>query len=208
MELMQFTNIEAEQAILGLLIMHNDALQKVSDILKVDHFATESHQKIYDEILKKVNQEGVLADYVTMAPFFKTLPEGFEYLNHLANCTHWHSTRDYALSLIQLSEKRKLVAGFHEMIVLLETKTTSDVVAKTQDLISSVDSESSEVEIFDGEQMEQSLLDGWKDGSSNIIIPTGINKLDVMLNGGFTVDKLYKWSERTSLPDSWQVSAQ
>ena len=130
------------------------------------------------------------------------------------------------------------MAGFHEMIVLLETKTTSDVVAKTQDLISSVDSESSEVEIFDGEQMEQSLLDGWKDGSSNIIIPTGINKLDVMLNGGVTVDKLYtigaapgtgKTSlaqqvilnalkkeygvlfvsmERTSLPDSWQVSAQ
>ena len=187
----QHSNIEAEQSILGLLIMHNEALQKVSDILKVDHFYSESHQKIYDEILKKINLEKGIADLITLRPFFGTLPEGKDYLGQLVNVSSIMPIRDYAFSLVELSEKRKLLAGFHEMIVLLESKNSADVVAKAQDLIASIDSDTIEVEIFDGEAMEQSLIDGWKDGTSNIIIPTGLPNLDSMLNGGFTVAKLY-----------------
>jgi replicative DNA helicase len=196
MELTQFTNIEAEQAILGTIIINNDYLRRVEDMLNRKHFYELAHQEIYDKILS-FKMEGIGSNQISLKVFCESDPAikkigGALYLSTLLNCaSSIIDIRDYAFILIELAEKRKLVAGFHEMIVLLETKTTSDVVAKTQDLIASVDSESSEVEIFDGEQMEQALLDGWKDGSSNIIIPTGINKLDVMLNGGFTVDKLY-----------------
>ena len=135
----QHSNIEAEQSILGLLIMHNEALQKVSDILKVDHFYSESHQKIYDEILKKINLEKGIADLITLRPFFGTLPEGKDYLGQLVNVSSIMPIRDYAFSLVELSEKRKLLAGFHEMIVLLESKNSADVVAKAQDLIASIE---------------------------------------------------------------------
>ena len=191
MQLTEYSNLTAETSILGLIIMHNEALQKVSDILKVEHFVFESNQKIYDELLKKINQEGLLADHVTLRPFFQNLPEGLDYLHQLINVTAYFQTRDYAFQLIELYEKRKLFAGFHEMITLLETQNASDVVLKAQDLIASIDSNSTEVKIFDGEGLEQSLLDSWKDGSSSIIIPCGIEKLDKMLHGGFTIDKLY-----------------
>jgi replicative DNA helicase len=188
----KYTNQKEEQIVLGSLIMKNSDLQKVSDILKMDHFRHDSNQRIYEEILNKVNKYGVAADIITLRSFFSNLPEGIEYLNHLASIASVIiPIRDYAFNLRELSEKRDLLFGFHEIIDLLETKSPDEIVSKVQDLISSIDSESSEVEIFDGDSMEQSLLDGWRDGSSNIIMPSGIKKLDDMLNGGFTIDKLY-----------------
>lgn len=189
--MLEYTNIEAERSILGLLIMHNDALIKVSDILKANDFYSDSHQMIYDEILKRVNMEKEVADIITLRPFFDTLPEGGAYLNDLANVSGIMPIRDYAFNLIELAKKRRLLSGLHESIVLLETKSSSDVATKTQDLIASIDSDSKEIDVFDGDGMEQALVDGWKDGTSNIIIPSGVGSLDEMLNGGFTVSKLY-----------------
>ena len=188
----KFTNLEEEQILLGTLIMQNHSLQKVSDVLKPEHFYFESNQKIYDEILRKVNMEKEAADLITLRPFFKTLPEGLEYLTNLVSeASGIIPIRAYAFNLVGLAEKRKLNAGFRELIAELETKSSSDIALKAQDLIASIDSCSSEVEIFDGEGLEKSLMDSWKDGSCDIIIPSGITKLDKMLNGGFTIDKLY-----------------
>ncbi|MFA6493096.1 MAG: replicative DNA helicase [Patescibacteria group bacterium] len=45
-------NIEAEQSILGALLLDKDAVIKVADILRVDDFYREDHATIYDCILK------------------------------------------------------------------------------------------------------------------------------------------------------------
>ena len=37
-------NIEAEQALLGAILVNNDAFDRVSDFLKPDHFAEEIHR--------------------------------------------------------------------------------------------------------------------------------------------------------------------
>ncbi len=190
--MLKFTNSDEEQILLGSLIMRNELLQKVSDILKPDHFYFDNNQKIYDEILKKVNMEKATADLVTLRPFFQTLPEGLKYLSGLATVASGViPIRDYAFNLVELAEKRKLNAGFIELVSSLETKSSSDIALQVQDLIASISSDSSEVEIFNGDGLEQSLMDAWKDGSSSVIIPSGIEKLDKMLNGGFTIDKLY-----------------
>src|SRR6187402_1176459 len=41
-------NIEAEQALLGAILINNEALYRVSDFLEPDHFFETIHQKIYD----------------------------------------------------------------------------------------------------------------------------------------------------------------
>lgn len=190
--LSEFSNEEAEQILLGSLIMGNHNLSKVSDILKSDHFFFDSNKKIYEVILRKINLENVAADMVTLTAFFKELPEGFDYLKCLmAQASHIVSLRSYALELIELAGKRTLAVGLHELNEEIRGSSIDILVTKMQNLLSSLDSETSEVEIFDGGSLEQSLLNAWQDGSSSMIIPSGISKLDEMLNGGFTIDKLY-----------------
>ncbi|AQX30426.1 replicative DNA helicase [Bartonella schoenbuchensis R1] len=56
-------NIEAEQALLGAILINNDALDRVSDFLKPEHFFEILHQKIFDilsQIIKKENLQILL----------------------------------------------------------------------------------------------------------------------------------------------------
>ena len=41
-------NVEAEQALLGALLVNNDAFYRVSDFLKPSHFHEPIHRKIYE----------------------------------------------------------------------------------------------------------------------------------------------------------------
>ena len=41
-------NIEAEQALLGAILINNDAFYRVSDFLKPPHFFETVHQKIFE----------------------------------------------------------------------------------------------------------------------------------------------------------------
>ncbi|WP_375618483.1 replicative DNA helicase [Bartonella sp. AC134YNZD] len=54
-------NIEAEQALLGAILINNDALYRVSDFLKPEHFFEPLHQTIYD-VLSHFIKNGRLAE--------------------------------------------------------------------------------------------------------------------------------------------------
>ena len=45
-------NQEAEQGLLGALLVDNRALEKVGDFLRPQHFFMPAHQRIYDAIVK------------------------------------------------------------------------------------------------------------------------------------------------------------
>jgi len=61
-------NIEAEQALLGALLINNDAYDRVSDFLRSEHFFEPLHAKIF-EIISSLVAAGKLADPVTIKPF-------------------------------------------------------------------------------------------------------------------------------------------
>ncbi|WP_336276276.1 replicative DNA helicase [Bartonella sp. CB178] len=61
-------NIEAEQALLGAILINNDALDLVADFLKQEHFFEPLHQRIYD-ILSRMIEKGKLANPITIKPF-------------------------------------------------------------------------------------------------------------------------------------------
>ena len=41
-------NVEAEQALLGAILVNNDAFDRVSDFLRAEHFSEELHRRIFD----------------------------------------------------------------------------------------------------------------------------------------------------------------
>src|SRR3954463_14681275 len=61
-------NIEAEQALLGAILVNNDAFYRVSDFLEPQHFFEPAHQKIFD-LARGLVRANKLATPVTLKPF-------------------------------------------------------------------------------------------------------------------------------------------
>ena len=58
-------NIEAEQSVLGGILIENDSIHKVMEILAPDDFYREAHRKIYDALIKLLEQDEP-ADLITL----------------------------------------------------------------------------------------------------------------------------------------------
>jgi replicative DNA helicase len=80
-------SIEAEQALLGAILINNRELEKVSEILQPIHFADKVHSKIYEACVKMI-ERGHVADPITLNDYFSSLGEsndiGKDYLIRLA----------------------------------------------------------------------------------------------------------------------------
>src|SRR6266516_4099299 len=61
-------NIEAEQSLLGAILVNNEALYRVSDFLEPEHFFEPIHQQIYD-IVRSLIRTGKLASPITLKTF-------------------------------------------------------------------------------------------------------------------------------------------
>ena len=61
-------NIEAEQALLGAILVNNEALYRVSDFLEPEHFFEPIHQRIF-QLSRELIRAGKLATPVTLKTF-------------------------------------------------------------------------------------------------------------------------------------------
>jgi len=64
-------NIEAEQAVLGAILVNNEAFYRVSDFLEPAHFHEPLHQQIY-EIASNLIRAGKIATPITLKTFLPT----------------------------------------------------------------------------------------------------------------------------------------
>ncbi|HUO54677.1 MAG TPA: replicative DNA helicase [Rhodoblastus sp.] len=106
-------NLEAEQALLGAILVNNDAFDRVSDFLKPEHFAEELHRRIY-ETAGQLIRAGKLATPVTLKTFLgeqdlggMTIPQ---YLARLAaEATTIINAIDYGHAVHDLAVRRELI---------------------------------------------------------------------------------------------------
>ncbi len=107
-------NIEAEQAVLGTIILNNEYLNRVSEFLREEHFYEPSHQKIYSQILHNVEKVNIVANQVTLKQFFEADPAikaigGALYLSTLlASASAIIDIADYGRLIHDLALKREL----------------------------------------------------------------------------------------------------
>lgn len=93
-------NIEVEQALLGAVLLNNEAFYKIRCNLQPQHFYHDLHQKIYDDILFSI-AEGSLATPVTLAHKYRLMDgDHAEYLGKLAVS---------AISIINVAEYAQIV---------------------------------------------------------------------------------------------------
>ncbi|HEY4848215.1 MAG TPA: replicative DNA helicase [Methylocella sp.] len=107
-------NIEAEQALLGAILVNNDAFDRISDFLKAEHFSEEVHRRIFD-VAAQLIRAGKLASPITLKTFLgeHDLPGGMtvpQYLARLAaEATTIINAEDYGRTVHDLALRRNLI---------------------------------------------------------------------------------------------------
>ncbi len=111
----QPSNIEAEQALLGSILVNNDIIDEISTKITSSVFYDPAHIKIYD-VIENLNNKGMIANPITLKNFFEKdnmLNEvgGTEYLVKLTRFSG--STKqalDYAKLIHEMYLRRELVS--------------------------------------------------------------------------------------------------
>ena len=107
-------NLEAEQAIVGGILINNDALNQVVDILSGEDFYREAHTLIYEGMLTLYNRDDPV-DIITLSQVLKEKSAldkvgGTEYLASLAEATATSAGIMYHAEIVKdLSTRRDLI---------------------------------------------------------------------------------------------------
>ena len=107
-------NIEAEQQLLGAILTNNDVFDRVSSIVRAEHFFEPVHKRIF-EIASARIQKNTLASPVTIKAFMEDdagLKElgGASYLARIAGAAvASYAARDYAQMIYDLAVRRDLI---------------------------------------------------------------------------------------------------
>ena len=114
-------NIEAEQALLGAILVNNEAFYRVSDFLEPRHFFEPIHQNIY-QLARDLIRAGKLATPVTLKTFLDAnIDVGglnvSQYLARLAaEATTIINAEDYGHTVYDLSIRRALIQVGEDMV--------------------------------------------------------------------------------------------
>lgn len=114
-------NQEAEQALLGALLVNNNGLEKVSEFLHADHFFVPVHGRIFQAILTFF-ERGVNATPVTIKGYFENDEDlkqvgGPSYLAELAShVVSVVNVEDYGRNVLEHHLRRKIIALGEELV--------------------------------------------------------------------------------------------
>jgi replicative DNA helicase len=114
-------NIEAEQALLGAILVNNEAFYRVSDFLNPEHFFEPIHQNIY-QLSRDLIRAGKIATPVTLKTFLDANIDigGLnvsQYLARLAaEATTIINAEDYGHAVYDLAIRRALIQVGEDMV--------------------------------------------------------------------------------------------
>ncbi|WP_341758249.1 replicative DNA helicase [Candidatus Tisiphia endosymbiont of Ditula angustiorana] len=114
-------NVQAEQMLIGAILVNHDYLNTVSEFLRLDHFFEPIHQKIYNAI-EVITEKGLIATPVTLRSMlerdelFQQLG-GSDYLNKLVTLSMMViNPLDYGRIIYDLAVRRSLIQIGEEVV--------------------------------------------------------------------------------------------
>ena len=194
----QPSNLEAEQALLGSILVNNDIIDEVSTIVSSTVFYDPAHIKIY-EVIESLNNKGMIANPITLKNYFEKdnmLSEvgGTEYLVKL---TRFSSSSKQAIDYAKIIHEMYL----RRELVLISNKLSSDTInASSQEQNAENIIEDTEKSLFDLAErgsFSQSFLkfnkaldltiematQAMQSDQGIVGVPTGLTDLDEKLGG-------------------------
>ena len=190
-------NDEAEQALLGALLVNNEKIHIVSGFLLAEHFYQPIHGRIYDAVLKLV-ERGQMANPVTLKHFFEnddalTDIGGAQYLARLAGSTVTIiNAEDYARTVHDLALRRSLISLGEEVVndafdYKIDVPATDQIETAEQRLFNLAEAGQAEGgfrPLSDSLTGAITMMEGAYKGDSGVSgISTGLSALDDLLGG-------------------------
>ncbi|MGP9819131.1 replicative DNA helicase [Salinarimonas sp. NSM] len=114
------SNVEAEQALIGAILVNNEAYYRVSDFLAPEHFHEELHRRIY-EVTASLIKAGKVATPITLKTYLGDADLGgltvSQYLARLAaEATTIINALDYGRTIYDLATRRQLIGIGEDMV--------------------------------------------------------------------------------------------
>lgn len=199
------SNIEAEQALLGALLVNADAYPLVSSFLRPHHFSEPIHQRLF-EAVAEVQAAGAAPTAILLR---NALPadiniagmSGSQYIAHLAvNAATIVNAPDYARAILDAAVRRRLLGAAHRISEAARLPTSgvpsSELVALAEQEIAGAREEVAgrdESWCTVGEAAAQLVanLEAKRAGNDETVVSTGFADLDRRIGGGYRAKRLY-----------------
>jgi replicative DNA helicase len=128
-------NLELERAVLGVILVHNEAFDRVADVLQPEHFYEGVHRRIY-EVITTLLRSGKIATPITLKMFLSDIDLGgmsaAQYLTRLAaEATTVINAVEYARAVRDLALRRNLILVGEE-ITSVAYDSPADVTPRHQ----------------------------------------------------------------------------
>ncbi len=108
-------DLDIEQAVLGALLLNNDAYTRIADILRKEHFYSSLHARIFEAIAHLKGEKDRIANPLTLRAYFEgdaafADAGGTAYLQALIeNAPSILNVREYAQALTEMATRRELI---------------------------------------------------------------------------------------------------
>ena len=188
-------NIEAEQAVIGSILVSNDIFDEINTIISSVNFYDPMHQKIF-EAVENLIYKGMLANPITLKNYFEDEKDDLNVPEYLVKITK------FSTSVRQAIEYSKIIYDMYVRRELIKISEQTIDSAKINDLDTNGQSiiESSERLLFDlaekgsfnsslvkfDEAMKQTIemaSAAYKNEEGIVGVPTGLRDLDDKLGG-------------------------
>ncbi len=188
-------NIEAEQAVIGSILVSNELFDEINTIISSVNFYDPMHQKIFNSI-ESLIYKGMLANPITLKNYFKNEKDDLDIPEYLIKITKFStSTRqaiEYSKIIYDMFVRRELIKISEQTI---DTAKQNHLDTNGQNII-----ENSEKLLFDlaengsfnsslvkfDEAMKQTIemaSAAYKNEEGIVGVPTGLRDLDDRLGG-------------------------
>jgi replicative DNA helicase len=194
--------LEAENSLLGALLLDNAAWDRIGDLVKPEHFYSEQNRMIFAEVAKQL-AAGKSCDVVTVASAlgdrssFAEIHGLAEYMPSSA------SIRRYADMVLERSKSRQLMAVSGELSELARDHTTSisDRVDRAQSQLAKLIDDAPRDEwlgVHEAMASHTQVLEDRAEGNLQVM-GTGLSDLDEYLEGGLRPGELVIVGARPSM---------
>lgn len=187
-------NVEAEQAVLGALLIDPDAVYKVNTFLRADDFYVEKHRWIYEGILT-LHEQHMAVDLVTLCDELERrerLAEvgGAAYITSLINATPTAlNVEHYGHIVERTSTLRRLIGAAGEIAALAyqDTDDVDEVVDRAEQILFGVSQRRVARDLVPIRDVISEYYDRvdylYRHKGETIGIPTGFRNIDKLLGG-------------------------
>jgi len=187
-------NVEAEQAVIGALLIDPDAMFKVNTFLQAEDFYIERHRWLYDSIVA-LHDRGESVDFVTLCDELERREQlaelgGAAYITHLINVTPTAlNVEHYGRIVERTSTLRKLIGAAGQIAALAyeDAENAGEVVDQAESIIFGISQQRITGDVRPVRDVIKDYLDRvdylYQHKGETIGVPTGFLNLDKLLGG-------------------------